>query len=723
MDMLTIDFETFYSKDYSLSKITTEAYVNDIRFEAIGIAVKRNNEPTRWFTGSYSEIKGWLSQFDWGNSMVIAHNAMFDGAILGWRFGIYPKAVVCTLSMARALHAVSVGGSLAALAEYYRLGVKGTEVLNAIGKRRLDFSKTEMDAYGSYCINDVELTYKLFKAMLPKIHMRELKLVDMTIRMYTDPMLKLDTDMLYAHLADVREQKEKLLEECGINKDDLMSNQKFASVLEMFGVEPPTKINSKGLETYAFAKTDEGFKALAEHDDPRVQAIVAARLGTKSTLEETRTQRFIEISDRPYRDSLLPVPLMYYGARTGRWSATDKINLQNLPRKSKLKGAIVAPDGYVIVGADLSAIELRMGLAFAGQLDKMRLLGEGIDLYKDFASTVYNVPISEIDEGQRFMGKTACIAEGELVLTPRGLVPIEDITVDDKVWDGVEWVEHDGLIYQGEKDVITYQGLTATPDHIIYLEDGTTCEFGDFAGRALQPSKTSRVYDLVNAGPRHRFTVSGVLVSNCLSLIYGTGSVKLRNQVKLMSGKDIGAEEAKRIVTLYRNEYTEVVDAWGQGDEVLECVLHNNAMYMGRNNLIAVHWGEGALLPSGLYMRYPDLRKDKVETTRGLRWEWSVMKNRRERDKLYGSKVFQGITQALARCIIAEAMLRIEKEYRILLTIHDACYLLAREDEANDVLRFVIQQLRVPPVWMPDIPLDAEGGYGRSLEFKMGKVL
>lgn len=723
MDMLTIDFETFYSKDYSLSKITTEAYVNDIRFEAIGIAVKRNNEPTRWFTGSYSEIKGWLSQFYWGNSMVIAHNAMFDGAILGWRFGIYPKAVVCTLSMARALHAVSVGGSLAALAEYYRLGVKGTEVLNAIGKRRLDFSKTEMDAYGSYCINDVELTYKLFKAMLPKIHMRELKLVDMTIRMYTDPMLKLDTDMLYAHLADVREQKEKLLEECGINKDDLMSNQKFASVLEMFGVEPPTKINSKGLETYAFAKTDEGFKALAEHDDPRVQAIVAARLGTKSTLEETRTQRFIEISDRPYRDSLLPVPLMYYGARTGRWSATDKINLQNLPRKSKLKGAIVAPDGYVIVGADLSAIELRMGLAFAGQLDKMRLLGEGIDLYKDFASTVYNVPISEIDEGQRFMGKTACIAEGELVLTPRGLVPIEDITVDDKVWDGVEWVEHDGLIYQGEKDVITYQGLTATPDHIIYLEDGTTCEFGDFAGRALQPSKTSRVYDLVNAGPRHRFTVSGVLVSNCLSLIYGTGSVKLRNQVKLMSGKDIGAEEAKRIVTLYRNEYTEVVDAWGQGDEVLECVLHNNAMYMGRNNLIAVHGAEGALLPSGLYMRYPDLRKDKVETTRGLRWEWSVMKNRRERDKLYGSKVFQGITQALARCIIAEAMLRIEKEYRILLTIHDACYLLAREDEANDVLRFVIQQLRVPPVWMPDIPLDAEGGYGRSLEFKMGKVL
>ena len=943
MDLCTIDFETFYSKDYSLSKMTTESYINDIRFEVIGVAVKRNNEQTQWFTGTYAETKRWLMQFDWGNSMVVAHNAMFDAAILGWRFGIFPKTVICTLSMARALHAVSVGGSLAALSEYYKLGVKGTEVLNALGKRRADFSKAEIDAYGGYCVNDVELTYKLFKAMLPRVPKPELKLIDMTIRMYSDPELKLDTEMLYAHLADVKEQKEKLLDECGISKEDLMSNQKFASVLEMFGVEPPMKLNSKGVESFAFAKTDEGFKALAEHDDPRVQAIVAARLGTKSTLEETRTERFIAIAERPYRGNVLPVPLHYYGARTGRWAATDKINLQNLPRKSKLKGAIIAPEGYVIVGADLSAIELRMGLAFAGQLDKMHMLGQGIDLYKDFASTVYGVPISEINDEQRFMGKT-CIAEGELVLTDRGLIPIQDIMVDDKVWDGVEWVNHDGLIYQGEKDVITYQGLTATPDHRVYLEDGTPCEFGIAANkgarivttgngtqeirilgnninrnkkeqqsrrdaylsemqvqagemdtpritnpgviktmllmwvkaiarcerasysrrqsygaatkesysnntampkserqklselwgkgysvriflcerfgslfknikwmglwarnrqnrqqrelckgeysffytertecqqteyalcgvergenfsrgvetkpvcsneyrmqicetgydrRADNPERLGfshkemqeleghkskvRVYDLLNAGPRRRFTVNNLLVSNCqLSLIYGTGSVKLRNQVKLMSGKDIGEEEAKRIVNLYRSEYTHVVDAWGEGDEVLEAVMHNNAMYMGRNNLITVHGSEGALLPSGIYMRYPDLRKDVVQTTRGQRLEWSVLKNRRERDKLYGSKVFQGLTQALARCIIAESMLRIDKKYRVLLTIHDAVYLLAPEDEADDVLRFVIQQLRVPPAWMPDIPLDAEGGFGRSLEFKMGKVL
>jgi DNA polymerase len=425
-------------------------------------------------------------------------------------------------------------------------------------------------------------------------------------------MLKLDREVLDLHLTDVREQKDKLLEECGIVKEDLMSNNKLAVVLESLGVEVPMKLNSKGVQAFAFAKTDEGFKALAEHDDLRVQAIVAARLGTKSTLEETRTERFIAIAERPNRKSFLPVPLLYYGARTGRWAATDKINLQNIPRKSKLKSAIVAPEGHVIIGADLSAIELRMGLAFAGQLDKMNMLGAGVVLYKDFAAQIYNIGMDEVTDSQRFMGKTSQ-----------------------------------------------------------------------------------------------------------LSLIYGTGAVKLRNQVKMMSGVDIGEEEAKRIVEIYRSEYTSVVAAWREGDKVLDAVAENSYITMGRNDLIQVHGSQGAMLPSGLYMRYPDLVKERV----GTRYEWSVMKNKRERDKLYGSKVYQGLTQALARCIIAEAMLRVDKRYRIGLTIHDALYVIAPEDEADEALRFIITQLRRAPDWMPDIPLDAEGGFGRSLEFKMGKII
>lgn len=391
MQLLTIDFETTYSKTYSLSKMTTEAYVNDPQFEVVGVAVKINEEPTQWFTGNMMETAQWLAQFDWGNSIVVAHNALFDGAILGWRFNIHPKVIVCTLCMARALHAVSVGGSLAAMSEYYGLGKKGTEVHDAIGKRRADFSQAEIEAYGGYCVNDVELTYKLFQAMLPSVNKVELKLIDITIRMYTNPMLKLDREVLDLHLIDVREQKDKLLEECGIVKEDLMSNNKLAVVLESLGVEVPMKLNSKGAQAFAFAKTDEGFKALAEHDDLRVQAIIAARLGTKSTLEETRTERFIAIAERPNRKNLLPVPLLYYGARTGRWSA-----------------CVVA----------------------------------------DTRLTVYNT----------FEG----VVEKRIV----------DVLLDDLIWDGEAFVQHEGVVFNGYAEVITWDGITGTEDHVVFTEDG-----------------------------------------------------------------------------------------------------------------------------------------------------------------------------------------------------------------------------------------------------------
>lgn len=405
MDVLVLDFETFYDKEYSLSKLTTEEYINDPRFEVIGIAVKRNDEATQWFSGTHQQTKTWLMQFNWTDSMAVMHNAIFDAAILSWVFDIKPKAVICTLCMGRALLDVSVGGSLAKISEHYQIGEKGTEVLNALGKRRIDFTPGELASYAGYCVNDVELTYKIFHKMLPSFSKTELKLIDITIKMYSEPKLLLDIPMLNEHLREVRDQKERLLEECAIDKDDLMSNPKFAAVLETFGVAVPTKISARtGKESYAFAKTDEGFKALQDHPDPRVQAIVAARLGTKSTIEETRTERFIAIAERM---RTLPVPLKYYGARTGRWAASDSINMQNIPRGSKLKEAIYAPSGYVIVGADLSNIELRVGLWLAGQMDKLKLLQDGVDLYKDFASSVFSVPYDEVTKDQRFIGKTS----------------------------------------------------------------------------------------------------------------------------------------------------------------------------------------------------------------------------------------------------------------------------------------------------------------------------
>jgi len=409
MQLITIDFETYYDRAFSLSKMTTEEYIRDPLFETIGVAVKVGDGETQWFSGPKTQIKRWLDQFDWGNSVAIAHNAMFDMAILNWHFDIRPKRIADTLSMLRALDGPDAGNSLAKAAERYGLGVKGTEVVNALGKGRLDFTKEELGRYGDYCINDVDLTYDLFHKLLPMFPLVELKLVDLTIRMFTEPVLELDASALTEHLKDVQRKKNDLLGKALISKDNLMSNPQLAETLRHLGVEPPMKISpTTGKETYAFAKNDEEFKALLEHEDPIVQAIVAARLGVKSTLEETRTERFIGIANR----GTLPIPLRYYAAHTGRWGGDDKVNMQNLPRKSPLKKAVKAPAGYTFIDCDSSQIEARTLAWLAGQHDLVAAFDAGEDVYKIMASAIYGVPVEEVTDDQRFVGKTTILGAG-----------------------------------------------------------------------------------------------------------------------------------------------------------------------------------------------------------------------------------------------------------------------------------------------------------------------
>ena len=414
MKILTLDFETYYDKTLGFKTQTTEEYIRDDRFEVIGVAVKEDNNETIWQTGTHDEISSFLYSFDWCNSALLAHNSLFDASILNWRFGIRPKAILDTLSMARAVHGTEVGGSLAKLADYYGLGQKGTEVNDALGKRRCDFSEAELDAYGGYCKNDVELTYALYKKLASQFKLTELKLIDLTVRMFTEPVLTLDRKMLEAHLLEVQYRKEKLLQDAGVEtRDDLMSNPKFAKMLEALGVEPPMKISARtGKEALALAKSDEGFKALVDYPDERVQALVSARLGNKSTLEETRTQRFIEIAKR----GALPIPLSYYAAHTGRWGGADKINLQNLPSRgdnaNKLKHAIRAPEGYVLIDADSSQIEARVLAWLSGQDDLTEAFRKGEDVYKIMASAIYGKDSDEITKEERFVGKTTILGCG-----------------------------------------------------------------------------------------------------------------------------------------------------------------------------------------------------------------------------------------------------------------------------------------------------------------------
>ena len=424
MDLITLDFETYYAQDYSLTKLTTEEYIRDKRFEVIGVGVKVGEGKTEWFSGSHIEIQKYLSTLPWNDSALLCHNTMFDGAILAWRFGIKPSLYLDTLCMGRAVHGVDVGGSLASLVERYKLGEKGKEVIEAKGKQITGFTSLELERYGEYCKNDVELTFKLFQVLSSAFPKEELQLIDLTLRMFIHPVLEVDDALLVQRLDELKHEKLQLLGtlkeklECENEeavRKKLASNKQFAELLQTFNVPAPMKESkTTGKNTYALAKNDEGFIALTEHEDPFIQQLCAVRLGTKSTIEESRIERFIDVGSR--NKGRLPIPLKYYGAHTGRWAGSDKVNFQNLPsrdaKKKTLKNAVVAPEDYVVINCDSSQIEARVLAWLAGQDDVVEQFAKGEDVYSIFATSVYERPISKKDPIERFVGKTCILGLG-----------------------------------------------------------------------------------------------------------------------------------------------------------------------------------------------------------------------------------------------------------------------------------------------------------------------
>ena len=495
MEVITLDFETYYSKEYSLSKLTTEEYVRDPRFEVIMLGVRWPDGRTEVVDGTHLDIKHWCERVEWGRYAVLWHNTLFDAAILSWRFGVNPAAWLDTLSMGRAMFGAR-NNSLASLAKRYNLDDKGTFVKNVMGMRRVDFSPSEFQQYAEYCLLDVELCFQLWELMSNGWYnpqevdnrgpypIEELKLIDLHIRMFTEPMLRLNSDKLKAHLDEVLAHKAALMEKVTVDKSDLMSNHKFAVLLENLGVQAPMKISpTTGKETFAFAKTDPGMKALLDHEDPTVQALAAARLGVKSTLEETRTQRFIDIASR---DPRFPVPLKYAYARTKRSSGGDGINLQNLPSRGNtgLKSCIEAPRGWVLIDCDSSNIEARVLAWWAQQDDLTADFAAGVDVYCKLATKIYGRTITKADERERFVGKTATLGCGystgamKLKLTLKAAKPPVELADHDaervistyrssvphivNLWaDGEKAIRamyHDEAMWMGREGVVLVEG-------------------------------------------------------------------------------------------------------------------------------------------------------------------------------------------------------------------------------------------------------------------------
>ena len=410
--ILVIDFETRWDrKDYTLSKLTTEQYVRDPRFKAFGLGLKQYNTDDKVEWVPHDKIPNVLNSYNWNNTAVLAHNAQFDAAILSWVYGVKPCFVFDSLSMARALRGVEVGNSLAKLADEFGLPEKGKAVHSTDGLSEIT---PEIEAeLAAYCAHDVFLCEEIFKRLVKGYPLNELKLIDMTLKMFLNPVLELDKEMLNNAITEEKERRTVLLTKLGVEETALASNQQFADVLLSMGVEPPTKISkTTGRETLALAKNDALFQALLNSDNEDVALLCEARLAVKSTLERTRAQRFLDIASR----GRLPVPLNYYGAHTGRWSASkgSGLNLQNLKRGSFLRKAIMAPEGYMLVVCDLSQIEPRVLAWLAGYDAMLDIFRGGGDPYAAFGAQMFGIPGLSKDShpGLRQSAKSALLGCG-----------------------------------------------------------------------------------------------------------------------------------------------------------------------------------------------------------------------------------------------------------------------------------------------------------------------
>lgn len=406
LSLLTLDFETYFDSKYSLTKLTTMEYVADERFQFWGVGLKFEDEPAEWYGKDDLSV---LYDIDWENTALLCQNTLFDGYILYQKFGIRPAYYLDTAAMARGLDPLKSARLKDLAVRFFpedEAMRKGEELVNAKGIYDLPPDVEEQIA--GYCIQDVELTYAIFNVM--QFPTSELDIIDLTTQMFCLPKLHLDKDTVQEFLTAEKANTAAKLEASGLSRELLASNQKFAAWIEEQGLKVPTKKSpATGEDIPAFGKNDVQYKTF-RLKNPDLHHIFEARETVKSRIAETRAERFLAAA---HEDNSFAVPLRYYAAHTGRFGGVDKINLQNLPRKSILRRALIAPEDHYVYVADLSNIESRMLAWFAGQDDLLYQYAQGEDIYCNFASQIYNRPINKDDDPtERFVGKTAILGLG-----------------------------------------------------------------------------------------------------------------------------------------------------------------------------------------------------------------------------------------------------------------------------------------------------------------------
>ena len=647
--ILTIDYETYWDtkEGYTLTKMTTEEYIRHDKFKAFGACAHEygTDEPIRWYGDA--ELREYFAGIDWGRTAVLAHNAQFDVSIMEWRYGVSPCFIFDTLSMARALRGVEVGNSLAKLAIDFGLPAKGTAVYSTNGVAELD--EVMESELADYCKHDVYLCERIFTRLVNGYPAKELRLIDMTLKMYTRACLELDPNMLTDAILDEKEKREALLQKLGVEETALASNPQFAALLEKLNVVPPTKVSkTTGKETLALAKNDALFQALLNGEREDVALLCEARLRVKSTTERTRAQRFLDISQR----GALPVPLSYYGAQTGRWTASkgSAINMQNLKRGSFLRKAIMAPAGHQLVVGDLSQIEPRVLAWLADYTEMLDIFRAGGDPYAAFGAQMFNIPglTKESHPDLRQSAKSALLGCGY----------------------GLGWAAFASQLLTG------FLGAPPQRYDLAFAK-----KLGVTQAAAQKFLDWEVNVEKLQAIP-HTCTTKE-LVIHCLA--------------------------AKAIIDKYRATATPVVEFWNINSELIDMSLYKGKEY--KYKCLTYRKGE-IELPSGMKLLYPDLniRRYTDEKTNKEQTEWTYGP---DRTKIYAGKITNNVTQGVARCVMTDGMVRTAKRYFVAGTVHDEQIVVVPDAEVAEAKTWVLAQMTMEPSYMQGIPLSADGGAHR----------
>ncbi len=642
-NLLILDFETYFDSEYSLRKMTTPAYILDPRFEMQLVAVKLNAGPHEIIDGP--DFPAYLARLDASKTTTVTFNSLFDNSILAWRYGFVPNLMLDAMGMARAVLGHELYKfSLKSVADHLQLGSKGTALANMMGKRAAAIKSEGLwDEFCAYALQDNVLCEGIFLRLYPEFPRSEHRVMDLVLRCCIEPSFVCDVELLRSHLEQVKLDKAKLLNNCSIDQIKLMSAVKFQKALEDRGVTVKTKISrTTGKETPQFAKTDPFMAELSEHPDIEVQAMVAARLGLKSTIEETRAEKLLSIATLDWPgDTNMPVPLRYGGAHTQRLSGDWGMNMQNMPadRKktgaSKLRASLKPPEGHKVIVADLGQIEARLSAWFCGAQKLLAQFANKQDPYAILASEIFGRPIvRKIDFAEGFVGKTGIL----------------------------------GLGYGCGKDKF----------HTMVVQG-------------------ARAFDV---------------------------------DIAAVYSREIG----DRAVDTYRRIHKEIPEMWSHLDAALkQSWLHGaNKWVVGPGQVVS--FGRGyVILPNGMKLYYGDPMEEEVtyeraarvpsfpndvkvegQPTTYTRTEYSYQYGR-TRHKIYGAKLLENITQALARIVVMDAAVRLyRKGLRFVLQAHDELVFIIKHDDVDGAVELVHSEMIRPPSWAPDLPLTADVGVGDS---------